>query len=644
MMERSIKLKRYPKMFRLLVTSFASILLIPITMTVLLSSYALQTVSNETKASYQTIAEQLSSESDLILNNAIRLNYKIATSQIIQQYSLMTERNFFQEYEIRKELVDCQVGFDNMAACYLYLPQFDAIISENNVTDTQTYFARNYTGSYPDWIEQLRNATNRSTMDSIVTQSYSQYDSFLVLRSIAPTSQDIPHAVAVTEIRPDYFANHLRFTDANSKQIGIVFYNPHGTLTNISSGEIILEAYENNQTKFQINNQTYLLLTASSSIFNSHLLYAVPMKLIQASSTNIWTCFLILLGICMVLTLLLGIYLVRKNYRPIQKICSLITANVKDALDNEYTLIEDTLQQYITQNHFLTTSCVQNTLRLQELYLEKILLAHIPDISSIPDGLKLYNISFPYPSFMLVLFQPDEESVLFQDEQLDNQERAELTQLILRNIVTELFSEICKVYIVEAGGMPVAICNLSNIQDDMQERLIHAANTAADAIRKHFQLNFTPYFSGIQNEIQGLSQAYAEVRASLEKVEDETNNRISEGVYSECIAHCISIIKEHYTDCNLSLTMIAETLSLNPSYLSRYFKQQTGIGLLDYLQHYRLNAAKELIQNDPEILLKDIAEKTGFYNVAALIRVFKKMENMTPGQYKAMISVKKENG
>lgn len=644
MVKRSVKLKRYPKMFRLLVASFVSILLIPIMMTVLLSSYSLKTVANETKASYQAIADQLSTEGDLVLNNAIRLNYKIATNQIIQQYSLMTERNFFQEYEIRQELVDCQVGFDNMASCYLYLPQFDAIISENNVTDTQTYFERNYTGSYTDWIKQLQNATNRSTMTSIVTKSYSDFDSFLFLRNVAPTSDGTRPAVAVTEIRPDYFSAHLRFTDARDKGIQIVYLNECGSFGTIPPPrDVIFQAFAPQSAEFEYNDTSYALLTAASAVFDSYVLYAVPTSLIEASSGNIWSCFLILLGICLVLTLLLGGYLVQKNYRPIRKICSLITTNVKDSLDNEYDLIEETLQRYISQNHSLTTSCVRNTMRLQELYLEKILLAHIPDLSSIPDGLKLYNISFPNPAFMLVLFQPDEESILFQDERLDNQERSELTLLILRNIVTELFSEFCKVYIVETSGIPVAICNLPSSQEDMRERLIAAAGTATDAIQKHFQLNFTPYFSGIENEIQNLSHAYTEVRTSLEKVKDETNTKISEGVYSECIAHCLSIIKENYTDSNLSLTMIAEALSLNPSYLSRYFKQQTGIGLLDYLQHYRLNAAKELIQNDPDILLKDIAEKTGFYNVAALIRVFKKAENITPGQYKAMISDTKEN-
>ena len=35
-----------------------------------------------------------------------------------------------------------------------------------------------------------------------------------------------------------------------------------------------------------------------------------------------------------------------------------------------------------------------------------------------------------------------------------------------------------------------------------------------------------------------------------------------------------------------------------------------------------------------QISLEETARRTGFYNVAALIRVFKKIEDMTPGQYR----------
>ena len=96
----------------------------------------------------------------------------------------------------------------------------------------------------------------------------------------------------------------------------------------------------------------------------------------------------------------------------------------------------------------------------------------------------------------------------------------------------------------------------------------------------------------------------------------------------------MEIVKTQYADNNLCVSAIAQQLQLNPSYLSRYFKQQVEVGLLDYLHQYRIEAVKKLIDEQPDLPTGVIAEQTGFYNAAALIRIFKKYEGVTPGQYR----------
>ncbi len=641
-MKRIRIFKRYSKVSRLLVMSFASILLIPGVMMFLFHLYSVNVVADEVCSSYQTVADHLAEEADVVLNTAVRLNYKITTGQAIQQYILSDRRDYMQEYEIRQELIDSQIGFDNIATCYFYLPQFDVIIADNNVTSTRAFFERNYAGSYDEWLRLLRGSGNRSQIVSMETGDAGDSVRYLLMRKVSVFSASEDSAVAVTEMRNSYLRDHLRFSDSRDRGMGVVFSTPYGDLAHTPPPwGAIQDAYRNGDSQFKTDGVSYRLLTAPSAAFDFQILYAVPMELIKTSSRTVWQYFLVLFGGSLAATPLLGAYLVRKNYRPVQKICSLISSSVKNDLDNEYALIEDTLQDYIVQNHTLQASCPKNALRLQQLYLEKLLLDYIPNRSSIPDGLKLHNISFPYEAFTLVLFQPDEDFVLFQDETLDNQERTELTQFIVQNIVTELYSKFCRVYMLEINEIPIALCNLS-AEERVRRQLSDATDSAIDAIRRHFQLNFKPFFSSVCCRLEDLPQAYAEVRASLDREESETDSRVSRDVYAESIEHCVAIIKEHYADSNLSLTMIAETLSLNPSYISRYFKQQTGIGLLDYLQHYRVNAAKELIRSDPDILLKDIADRTGFYNSAALLRVFKQLENMTPGQYKASILHQKE--
>jgi two-component system response regulator YesN len=97
----------------------------------------------------------------------------------------------------------------------------------------------------------------------------------------------------------------------------------------------------------------------------------------------------------------------------------------------------------------------------------------------------------------------------------------------------------------------------------------------------------------------------------------------------------LGYISEHYSDVNLSITSIAEHMDIHSSYLSKFFKEQTGESMLDTINKTRLDKAKELLGQDWSI--GDTAVKVGFYNSNAFIRVFKKYEGVTPGQFKSML-------
>jgi AraC-like DNA-binding protein len=74
---------------------------------------------------------------------------------------------------------------------------------------------------------------------------------------------------------------------------------------------------------------------------------------------------------------------------------------------------------------------------------------------------------------------------------------------------------------------------------------------------------------------------------------------------------------------------------LSLPYLSRIFKKEHGMGLLDYISKYRVEKAKAFMQSGGEDTIATIATKVGFNSSQTLIRVFKRYEEITPGQYKA---------
>jgi AraC-like DNA-binding protein len=56
--------------------------------------------------------------------------------------------------------------------------------------------------------------------------------------------------------------------------------------------------------------------------------------------------------------------------------------------------------------------------------------------------------------------------------------------------------------------------------------------------------------------------------------------------------------------------------------------------IIDYIRRKRIELAKELLINEPNSNLQDIAIKVGYDNVARFIRNFKQMSGETPGSFR----------
>ena len=96
-------------------------------------------------------------------------------------------------------------------------------------------------------------------------------------------------------------------------------------------------------------------------------------------------------------------------------------------------------------------------------------------------------------------------------------------------------------------------------------------------------------------------------------------------------------ININYCDSNFSLIMLADYFKLSSSYLSRFYKDQFGYTISEYLQKKRVEAAKELLRSTGNNIV-DIAEELGFGNVHSFINTFKKHEGITPGEFRSKIS------
>lgn len=91
-------------------------------------------------------------------------------------------------------------------------------------------------------------------------------------------------------------------------------------------------------------------------------------------------------------------------------------------------------------------------------------------------------------------------------------------------------------------------------------------------------------------------------------------------------------IRENYQE-DISLSMLAELVNISPVYLSRLFKKEEGINFIDYLNQYRIEVAKKLLQ-DIRYNIIEVADLSGFHNTKYFSKIFKKAVGITPSEYR----------
>lgn len=90
---------------------------------------------------------------------------------------------------------------------------------------------------------------------------------------------------------------------------------------------------------------------------------------------------------------------------------------------------------------------------------------------------------------------------------------------------------------------------------------------------------------------------------------------------------------EHYEDAELSLAEVAEYVGLNEKYFTNRFTKETGETFSSYVTALRMQKAKELLKTTT-FKVYEISEMAGYRNVEHFNRVFKKLNGVTPAQYR----------
>ncbi|HHW47521.1 MAG TPA: response regulator [Clostridiaceae bacterium] len=94
----------------------------------------------------------------------------------------------------------------------------------------------------------------------------------------------------------------------------------------------------------------------------------------------------------------------------------------------------------------------------------------------------------------------------------------------------------------------------------------------------------------------------------------------------------VKYIRNHFRD-PISLVDVAESININPEYLSRIFKDEIGESYSEFISNLRLSEARKLLLKT-NMQISEIAETVGYPNISYFSTVFKNKYGISPSSFR----------
>ena len=114
---------------------------------------------------------------------------------------------------------------------------------------------------------------------------------------------------------------------------------------------------------------------------------------------------------------------------------------------------------------------------------------------------------------------------------------------------------------------------------------------------------------------------------------DDDEHRVLSKRYAEEVSAWFEREKPYLRE-DLRLTDLQRIFPISRSYLSQLFNRELGQSFSDYVNQFRIEESKRLMDAEPNASIQEIAERSGFHSISTFRRAFQKCTGMIPSEYK----------
>ena len=147
--------------------------------------------------------------------------------------------------------------------------------------------------------------------------------------------------------------------------------------------------------------------------------------------------------------------------------------------------------------------------------------------------------------------------------------------------------------------------------------------------------NYLLFYEQVENAFEQDIQSEEELLTNSETEHEIVSEKEVPRSYTEFIERVDNWIKtDGYVQQGLTIKELSEILYTNRTYLSAYIKTTYKMTFREWITSLRLEYAKNMLKEHPEINIQKLAESSGFLSRSNFIKLFSEKEGCTPAKWK----------
>jgi YesN/AraC family two-component response regulator len=130
-----------------------------------------------------------------------------------------------------------------------------------------------------------------------------------------------------------------------------------------------------------------------------------------------------------------------------------------------------------------------------------------------------------------------------------------------------------------------------------------------------------------------MAKLYVQLEGAREKFDTEHPSFPAMASQEELVSVAQEYLRTHFAE-EISLAELAARFHVNPPYLARLFKRTVGAAPVRYLRDLRINQARKLLEERPELEIKEVGIIAGYPDQGYFSRVFRQAVGVSPQEYR----------